>query len=200
MKRILGCQALARHKLILLIILLSLGSAAQAQEHASAMLSPGNLIRKLHFQHNVPLTMADGNAKQNSKIRTSELLCSGKLGRIIADCIRKVKPTHNSGTWITALYLKPMDESVASCDTWPLVPAQLVETTPTLTVTTEKGPRKISQIRKGDIVYCYASATQQSSPWRVGIVQRKARWVSTIHVLATEQGSYLPKNMIALNR
>jgi hypothetical protein len=188
------------NKLILLVILLSSGILANAQEDRSAVWSPADSVSKFHFPENIAVTMADGSVRRISEISPGESICSVKSGRVITDCIRKVESSNNSGTWLTALYLKPVDEAAASRDTWPLVPAQLVETAPTLTVTTTEGPKKVSQLKKGDILYRYEPATRQLSAWQVGIVQRKARWVKTLYALVTEQGSDLLENMIALDR
>ncbi len=188
------------HKLTFLIVMLSVGYAARAQQEAPAASSPVDSVSKFHFPENIAVTMADGNTKRISEICPGESICSVKSGRVITDCIRKVESSHDSGTWLTALYLKPVDEAAASRDTWPLVPAQLVETAPTLTVTTTKGPKKVSQLKKGDILYRYEPATRQLSAWQVGIVQRKARWVNTLYALVTEEGSDLLENMIALDR
>jgi hypothetical protein len=188
------------HKLTFLIVLFTLGYAARAQQEATATPAPVDSVSQFLFPENIAVTMADGNAKRISDIRPGESICSVKSGRVITDCIRKVESSDSSGAWLTALYLKPVDEAAASRDTWPLVPAQLVETAPTLTVTTAKGPKRVSQLKKGDILYRYEPATGQLSAWQVGIVQRKARWVNTLYALVTEEGSDLLENMIALDR
>jgi hypothetical protein len=170
------------NKLILLIVLLSSGFLANAQQD-----TPADSVVTFHFPENISITMADGNAKRISEIRPGESICSVKSGQVITDCISKVESIHSSGTWLTALYLKPVDEAAASRDTWPLVPAQLVETAPPLIVTTAKGPKKVSQLKKGDVLYRYEPATRQLSAWQVGIMQRKARWVNTLYALVTEE-------------
>ncbi len=144
--------------------------------------------------------MADGNFKKISEIKAGEPIRCVKAGQVITNCIRKVESVQNSGTWLTALYLKPVDEMSASRETWPLVPAYLFESAPTLSVTTPEGPKTIAELKKGDIMYRYEPATQQVSAWKIGIVQRKARHVRTLYSLVTEEGAYLLDNMIALDK
>lgn len=165
--------------------------------------SPDSAIKEntqFHFPENVTITMADGNGKRISEIKPGEPIRCVKGGKVTTNCIQKVESIENTGTWLTALYLKPVDEQAFSRDTWPLVPALLLESAPTLTVTTPDGPKTVSQLKKGDVLYRYEPTTQQISTWKVGIVQRKARRANTMYSLVTEEGSYLLENMVASER
>jgi hypothetical protein len=144
--------------------------------------------------------MADGKVKKVSELRAGEPIKCIKGGVVITNCVQKIDSTQNTNTWLTALYLRPVDEKAASRRSWPLVPAMVLETTPTLSVTTDAGSRMVSQLRKGDILYRYEPSTQQVTAWKVGIVQRKARKASTLYSVRTEQGSFLLENMITLDK
>ena len=174
--------------------------ATQAQQpgvKAHTAIDPNATRAQFHFPGNVTITMADGHHKLISEIQAGEPIRCVKGGKVTTDCIQKVESIQNSGTWLTALYLKPVDELAFSRDTWPLVPALLLETAPTLTVTTPEGPKTVSQLKKGDVLYRYEPTTQQVSTWKVGIVQRKARRVNTMYALVTDEGAYLLENMVA---
>ena len=95
--------------------------------------------------------------------------------------------TGRSNSWLTALYLRPVEQQATHPAPWPMVPALMLEGTPTQTISTAEGPRLVRELRKGDILYRYESSTQQVSAWEVRIVQRKARRTDVPYSLATTQ-------------
>lgn len=151
-----------------------------------------------YFHEDLTITMADGNTKKVSELRAGEPIKCVRKGIVTTTCIEKIEASRNSSAWLTTLYLRPVDEWTASQRTWPLVPALLLETTPTLHVKTQEGPKAISQLRKGDILYRHEPGNQRVVAWKVGIVRHRTRQVSTLYSLRTEEGSVLLENMIAL--
>lgn len=185
-----------------LLITLSLCTKAQGLEPTAADHLYADTLAKprYYFPEGLSITMADGKVKKVSELQAGEPIKCIKGGVVMTTCIQRIESTQNSNTWLTALYLRPVDERAASLDTWPLVPAMVLETTPTLSVTTQEGPKTISQLRKGDVLYRFEPSTQQVSAWKVGIVQRKARKANTLYSVVTDEGSFLLENMIALDR
>lgn len=105
-----------------------------------------------------------------------------------------------SRSWLTALYLRPVEEKVVNRAVWPLVPALLLEADPTLSVTTSCGPKTVSQLKKGDVLYRYEPTTRQVSTWEVGIVKRKSRKAESRSALVTANGGFLFENRVAMDQ
>lgn len=81
-----------------------------------------------------------------------------------------------------------------------MVPALMFEGIPAQPVSTTEGPRRVRQLRKGDILYHYESSTRQVSAWEVRIVQRKARRAEVPYSLVTKKNGFLFGERIALKR
>ncbi len=114
--------------------------------------------------------------------------------------IQKAKRTKGKSNWLTALYLRSVEPTNTSHQDWPLIPAQLLEGHPALCVDTPDGPKMVSQLKKGDVLYRYEPATQLVGTWEVRIVQRKARRIDSIYLVESERSSSLVETGIALDR
>ncbi|TDB65969.1 hypothetical protein [Arundinibacter roseus] len=186
-------------KLSLLLLLSAVFTSAAAQQNSPAD-SLNNTVTRFHVPGDVTITMADGQGKKVSEIQAGEPIKCVREGLVQTSRICEVEQMTDSALWLTTLYLRPVDEAAASRSTWPLIPALMIETAPTALVTTPEGPRMISQLRKGDILYHVEPSTQQISTWKVGIVRRKSRQVSTLYSVVTEEGTYLLENLVAQDR
>ena len=111
--------------------------------------------------------------------------------------VQKAKPTKGKADWLTALYLRPVEPTAPNRENWPLVPAQLLEGPPTVCIDTPHGPKSLSQLKKGDLLYRYEVASQRMSTWEVRIVQRKARRANAYDLARMEDGSDFPDNRVA---
>ncbi len=110
---------------------------------------------------------------------------------------QNARDAQGKSTWLTALYLRPVEPTTSSRENWPLIPAQLLEGTATDSVLTSKGPIPIRQVRKGSIVYYREPGSQVVSTWEVRIVQRKARRVDAADLATMKNGFYSPDNRVA---
>lgn len=122
-----------------------------------------------------------------------------EAGTVLTTDTRKADHPKKSKAWLTALYLRPVEEKVINRVVWPLVPARLLEAAPTLSVTTPSGPKTVSQLKKGDVLYRYDPASQQVSLWEVGIVQRKSRRAESRYTLVTGNDGFLFENRVAMD-
>lgn len=104
----------------------------------------------------------------------------------------KVHPTRRrANSWLTALYLRPAEPQITPTSAGPMVPALMLEGTPSQGISTTKGLRQVRQLRKGDILYHYEASTQRVSAWEVRIVHRKARRTDVPPSFATTQAGTL---------
>lgn len=113
--------------------------------------------------------------------------------------VKKAKRDRSRTTWLTTLYLRPVEQSLNRGDHGPLIPAQMLEGHPTLCVETPSGPKTVSQLKKGDILYRYEHATQRLSVWEVRIVQRKAKRADLLYSAAKDGGFYPLERMVAVD-
>lgn len=196
-----------RKKIIIpFLSLLSFTAMAQADNGATADLKTG-IIRKVsgkekkqdkYFCASATVTMADGTIKPIRDVKVGEKVKTCHEGKSIATEVKEVEVYHNPNAALTAVYLRPVNETVAR-ETWPLVPAVLFEATPHHQVTTDKGSKTMKQLSKNDVLYHYEPSTGQVSSWKVGIVHTNARKVETAYNLTTEDGSYLIENVLVSN-
>ena len=100
------------------------------------------------------------------------------------------------GSTLTAVYLRPANETTASNSDTKFTPALLLEATPYHQIQTDKGKKRIRNLSRKDILYHYESATGTLSSWKVGAIQHNARSVNKAYNLKTEEGSYLVENVI----
>ncbi|MFB9294972.1 hypothetical protein [Persicitalea jodogahamensis] len=114
--------------------------------------------------------------------------------------VQKAKRTKGKADWLTALYLRPVEQTKSMREYSPLVPAQLLEGHATLCVDTPDGPKTVSQLKKGDVLYRYEPTTRLVSAWEVRIVQRKARRADALYSVENESNSLLSDKRIALGR
>jgi len=113
----------------------------------------------------------------------------------------QVQKSKRKAAWLTALYLRPAEQSLNRDEQHgPLIPAQMLECVPTLCVETLSGPKTVSQLKKGDILYHIEPTTQRLSPWEVRIVQRKSRRAEGFNSAANDGGFYPLERMIAVER
>lgn len=136
------------------------------------------------------LTVLSVQAQKSASVRTTAVATSQ---------IKKAKRDKGKAAWLTALYLRPVEPAAASRENWPLIPAKLLEGLPTLCIDTPSGPKTVSQLKKGDVLYRYEPATQRVNAWEVRIVQRKARQVDVLYSMANEESTSLLENRVALD-
>lgn len=110
------------------------------------------------------------------------------IATILTGQVESGKQNKSKATWLTALYLRPVEQAIDSRENWPLIPAQLLEAVPTHSVETPDGPKPVSKLKKGDVLYRYEFVTQRVSAWEVRIVQRKARRADAVYSMAHEEG------------
>jgi ribosomal 50S subunit-recycling heat shock protein len=156
--------------------------------------------RYKYFCANATVTMADGTRKPISDVKVGEKVKTCHKGKSMATKVKEVEVYTHPDAALTAVYLRPAEETMARGETWPLVPALLLEATPHHQVQTNKGNKTMKQLSKNDILYHYEPETGEVSGWKVGVVQTNARKVNTAYNLTTEEGSYLVENMIVLNK
>ena len=111
--------------------------------------------------------------------------------------VKKVKPIKTKADWLTALYLRPVENADIDHKNWPLIPAQMLESTPTDSVLTSGGPKLVRQLRKGDIVYHRESGIQVVSTWEVRIIHRKARRAVASYLAGRKEGYFLLEKRVA---
>jgi len=186
--------------------LLSFTATAQSDNGATADLKKVvthkvSAKEKKHYNYfcaNAIVTMADGTAKPIRDVKVGEKVKTCHRGKSVATEVKQVEVYHNPNAALTAVYLRPVNEEVAR-ETWPLVPALLLEATPYHQVQTNKGNKTMKQLSKNDVLYHYEPETGEVSSWKVGIVQTNARKVETAYNLTTEDGSYLIGNVLVSN-
>lgn len=189
-------------KYLVLLLSISLCPLLRAQESQSVDTLDGRCKPGggYHFPADLSITMSDGHSKKVSEIRPGDPVRCIKSGVLATTLVREVERVNGTGTWLTALYLRPVDEQTLHQEDGPLVPAILLEASPTLSLTTPNGFRTVAQLKKGDILYRYEPATRQVSAWKVGLIHNKARRVTELYSFVTEEGSFLLGNRIALAR
>lgn len=186
--------------------LLSFTAMAQADKGATADSKPGitrkvSAKEKKHYKYfcaNAAVTMADGTVKPIREVKVGEKVKTCHAGKSIATEVKEVEVYRHPNSALTAVYLRPLNETVAR-ETWPLVPAVLLEAAPHHQVTTDKGNKTMKQLSRNDVLYHYEPSTGQVSSWKVGIVHTNARKVETAYNLTTEDGSYLIENVLVSN-
>jgi len=152
-----------------------------------------------YFCANAAVTMADGTVKPIREVKVGEKVKTCHKGKSIETEVKEVEVYANPDAALTAVYLRPVHESSVSKESWPLVPALLLEATPHHQVQTKKGNKTMKQLSKNDVLYHYEPSTGKVSSWKVGIVQANARKVATAYNLTTEDGSYLVENVLVSN-
>jgi hypothetical protein len=186
-------------RFIISVFIFTLSLYAQAQAQALTDATPAH--RNQHYvSEDASVVMADGSPRKISELVPGDPIRCIKAGMVATTRIREVDHLKRSKSWLTALYLRPVEKKVANQVIWPLVPALLLEAAPTLSVTTPLGPKLIGELRKGDVVYRYDPATQNVGAWEVGIVKRKSRRTESLYSLVTENGAFLLENMVALEQ
>ncbi|HEV7347839.1 hypothetical protein [Telluribacter sp.] len=153
-----------------------------------------------YFPGHVPITMGDGSLKPISAVQTGDIVKCYRNGQLVTTRVQQVDVQENTCAAVTELYLRPVDERTASRSTWPLVPALLLEATPSRPVQTGLGPKAVQELVKGDVLYHFEAATGGVSAWKVGIIQANASTLTSVYNLITEAGSYLVENMVVLNK
>lgn len=127
---------------------------------------------------------------------------SAKVGTssVAASQVQNTKRTQGKAAWLTALYLRPVEQSAMSRENWPLIPAQLLEVFSTHSIETPDGLKTVSKLKKGDILYRCETATQRVVAWEVRIVQRKSRRVDALYSAAMDGGAYPLERIVAVDR
>jgi len=189
------------HKLFILLFTIALSSHAEAQiKTPAAATEPLTQRNQHHVPEDASVIMADGSPRKISDVAPGDPIKCIKAGVVATTHIREVDRLKRSKSWLTALYLRPVEDKKVNRSVWPLVPALLLEAAPTLSVTTPLGPKTIQELHKGDVLYRYDPATQQVSAWEVGIVKRKSRRAESLYTLVTENGGFLFENMVAMEQ
>ncbi|GLU55964.1 hypothetical protein [Dyadobacter frigoris] len=156
--------------------------------------------RYKYFCANASVTMADGTLKPIREVKVGEKVRTCHKGKSITTKVKGVEVFYNPDAALTAVYLRPTNETLARNETWPLVPAVLLEATPHHQVQTDKGNKAMKQLSKNDILYHFEPETGEISSWKVGVVQTNARKVERAYNLTTEEGSYLIENVIVSDK
>ncbi|GAB2787102.1 hypothetical protein GCM10027275_34670 [Rhabdobacter roseus] len=185
---------------------LSVSTLAQSKKQQKRYLAAQEVPQGDATKENAPaffpayasVTMADGTSKPISKVCAGERIKCYYEGQLTTTHVKEVATA--ALTSITELYLRPVDEVTASRQSWPMVPALLLEATPNHPVQTLAGRKLVSELKKGDVLLRYEAATGLLSAWKVGLIQAKARPVATACTLRTEMGSFLVENLVVLDR
>ncbi|GAB3175857.1 hypothetical protein [Telluribacter humicola] len=193
--------------LTLLIVLLYLSAWAQVEQPQALRLMPSDTASEALpkpdlycFPEHVSVKMADGSTKSISTVQAGDTVIAYANKQITTTLVRQVDKLENMGTALTQLYLRPVDELTASRNSWPLVPALLLEATPCHPVQTATGRKRVEELIKGDVLYCYEPATGAVSAWKVGLIQANAGKLDTGYTLITDTGSYLVENVVVLDK
>ena len=190
--------------LTLLAALLYLGAWAQAEQPRfmpadTASEAPAQL--ELHcLPEHVSVKMADGSTRSIAAVQVGDAVVAYVNDQITTTLVQQVDKLENVGASLTQLYLRPVDELTASRSSWPMVPALLLEATPCHPVQTTAGRKRVEELVKGDVLYCYEAATGAVSAWKVGLIQANAGKLNTGYNLITETGSYLAENVVVLGK
>lgn len=174
------------------------GPTADLRTRIARKVAPKEKKQYKYFCANATVTMADGSEKPIREVKVGEKVKTCHAGKSAATEVKGVEVYHNPDAALTAVYLRPVNETAIG-DTWPLVPALLLEATPHHQVTTDKGNKTMKQLSKNDVLYHYEPSTGKVSSWKVGIVHTNARKVETAYNLTTEDGSYLIENVLVSN-
>ncbi|WP_159467124.1 hypothetical protein [Dyadobacter sp. 3J3] len=153
-----------------------------------------------YFCPNASVTMADGTLKPIRDVKVGEKVRTCHKGKSITTKVKGVEVFYNPDAALTAVYLRPANETLARNENWPLVPALLLEATPHHQVQTDKGNKAMKQLSKNDILYHFEPKTGEVSSWKVGVVQVNARKLEMAYNLTTEEGSYLIENVIVSDK
>lgn len=156
--------------------------------------------RYKYFCANANVTMADGTSKPIRDVKVGEKVRTCHEGKSITTKVKGVEVFFNPDAALTAVYLRPAKENLVKNETWPLVPAVLLEATPHHQVQTDKGNKAMKQLSKNDILFHVEPETGKVSSWKVGVVQTNARKVEKAYNLTTEEGSYLIENVIVSDK
>jgi|GEM_PF-1129642 len=148
-----------------------------------------------YFPQNAPVTMADGAVKEISEVRVGDYVHTFRKGKSIITRVKQIDVYNFPNSALTAVYLRPANETTASSDA-KFVPALLLEATPYHQVQTEKGKKRIKNLSKKDVLYHFEPATGELSTWKVGAIQENARLVNKAYNLKTDEGSYLVENVM----
>ncbi len=148
------------------------------------------------FPQSAPVTMADGFVKPIEAIRVGDYVQSFKKGKSIITKVKQVDVYNYPGSALTAIYLRPSNETTASNSERQLVQALLLEITPHHQVSTTRGTKKVKSLSKKDVLYHFEPATGELTTWKVGAIQENARQVTKAYNLKTEEGSYLIENVV----
>lgn len=175
------------------------GETAELKKEVTQKVSSKEKKQDKYFCANATVTMADGTVKAIRDVKVGEKVKTCHKGKSIETEVKEVEVYHNPGAALTAVYLRPVNESAVAKESWPLVPALLLEATPHHQVQTNKGNKTMKQLSKNDVLYHYEPSTGKVSSWKVGIVQTNARKVATAYNLTTEDGSYLVENVLVSN-
>ena len=152
--------------------------------------------RYTYFPQNAPVTMADGAIKEISEVRVGEYVQSFRKGKSLITRVKQIDVYNYPNSALTAVYLRPANETTASNADAKFVPALLLEATPYHQVQTEKGKKRIKNLSKKDILFHFEPATGELSTWKVGAIQENARLVNKAYNLKTDEGSYLVENVV----
>jgi hypothetical protein len=156
--------------------------------------------RYKYFSENAPVTMADGSVKTMSEVKVGDYVQTYRKGKSMITKVKQVDIYNYPSSALTAVYLRPVNETTASNSEVKFVPALLLEATPYHHVQTDRGRRSIRSLSKKDVLYHYEQATGQLSAWKVGVIQENARRVNRAYNLSTEDGTYLVENMVVHNK
>jgi len=175
------------------------GGSAELKKEVAQKVSSKEKKQDKYFCANAIVTMADGTVKAIRDVKVGEKVKTCHKGKSMETEVKEVEVYHNPNAALTAVYLRPVNESSIAKESWPLVPALLLEATPHHQVQTNKGNKTMKQLSKNDVLYHYEPSTGKVSSWKVGIVQINARKVATAYNLTTEHGSYLVENVLVSN-
>lgn len=175
------------------------GKTADLKQEATQKVASKEKKQDRYFCADATVTMADGTVKAIRDVKVGEKVKTCMKGKSIETQVKEVEVYANPDAALMAVYLRPVNETSVAGESWPLVPALLLEATPHHQVQTKKGNKTMKQLSKNDVLYHYEPATGKISSWKVGIVQTNARKVTTAYNLTTEDGSYLIENVLVSN-
>ncbi|MBE9464826.1 hypothetical protein ACFP1I_17600 [Dyadobacter subterraneus] len=196
-----------RKKIIIpFLSLLSFAAIAQSEYNGSEKTeiadrnSAKEKKRYKYFCATANVTMADGTSKPIHEVKVGEEVRTCHKGKSITTQVKGVEVFYNPDAALTAVYLRPAKENTAKSESFPLVPAVLLEATPHHQVQTDKGNKAMKQLSKNDILYHVEPETGEVSSWKVGVVQTNARKVEKAYNLTTKEGSYIVENVIVSDK
>ncbi|ADB42087.1 Hint domain-containing protein [Spirosoma linguale] len=153
------------------------------------------------FAPDAPVTMADGTSKAISDVKTGDIVL-GYDARTKALTPTRVTgvDTHTSANiTLAGVWLASNNQLTADTRSGPTTPL-LLEATANHPVLTAAGRKALGEVKAGEVLYHYDSATNSVTGYKVVRTDSAIRSVKTVYNLATESGAYLIGETVVLDK